>query len=70
MSGKAVFVTGGGGYLGSELCRELARKGYSVTAFDLHFLETQDPEQSGITNIHVRILHNVPAIMLFDIVDV
>ena len=53
MSKRAAFVTGGGGYLGSKLCRELVRNGYSVTAFDLNFFETEDPEQSGIKNIRV-----------------
>ena len=53
MSEKAAFVTGGGGYLGSKLCRELVRNGYSVTAFDLNFPETEDLGKSGITNIQV-----------------
>ena len=35
---KAAFVTGGGGYVGSRLCRELTGKGCLVTAYDLHFL--------------------------------
>ena len=53
MAERAAFVTGGGGYLGSKLCRELVIKGYSVTAFDVNFPETEDPEQSGIKNIRV-----------------
>lgn len=51
---KAAFVAGGGGYLGSKLCRELVRNGYSVTAFDLIFLEPKNDEKSGIINIQVR----------------
>ena len=51
LSMTAAFVTGGGGYLGSKLCRELARRGYSVTAFDLNFLEEE--LEAGVTHIQV-----------------
>ena len=44
-------MTGGGGYLGCKLCRELTRRGYSVTAFDLNFLEEE--LESGVTHIQV-----------------
>ena len=36
------FVTGGGGYVGQKLCEELVRRGYQVTAFDVHFLDESD----------------------------
>ena len=39
---RAVFVTGGGGFVGSQLCRELARRGYSVTAYDLRYLNEEE----------------------------
>ena len=39
---RAAFVTGGGGFVGSQLCRELARRGYSVTAYDLHYLNEEE----------------------------
>ena len=29
-------MTGGGGYVGSSLCRKLVERGYTVVAFDLH----------------------------------
>ncbi len=32
---KRIFITGGGGYVGSALCDYLIEKGYYVTAFDL-----------------------------------
>ena len=51
---KAAFVTGGGGYVGSKLCCELARNGYSVTAFYLNFHGTEGPQNPRITNIQVR----------------
>ena len=54
MSVKAAFVTGGGGYVGSKLCCELVRRGYSVTAFDLNFQETEGPRHPRITKIQVR----------------
>ena len=47
---KAAFVTGGGGYVGRLLVRQLAEHGYSVTAFDLRFQETANEQQSGVTN--------------------
>ena len=34
-SRRRALVTGGGGYLGSRLCRELVDVGYKVTAFDV-----------------------------------
>ena len=50
---KSAFVTGGGGYLGRKLCRELAMCGYVVTAFDLAF---PDAEIAGVTNIRVSFI--------------
>jgi len=35
MSGKRIYVTGGGGYVGSALVPELLEKGYEVTVLDL-----------------------------------
>lgn len=41
---KKALVTGGGGYVGSTLCRRLVERGYVVTAFDCHYpdLEQED----------------------------
>ena len=50
---KAAFVTGGGGYVGRLLVRQLAEHGYSVTAFDLRFQETANEQQSGVTYLLV-----------------
>tara|TARA_B110000444_G_scaffold219329_1_gene219421 strand:+ start:27 stop:188 length:162 start_codon:yes stop_codon:yes gene_type:complete len=38
---KKIFITGGGGYVGSALSDYLANKGYEVTAYDL-FLYGKD----------------------------
>lgn len=35
---RAILVTGGAGFIGSNLCNTLAQKGYKVTAFDNLFL--------------------------------
>ena len=32
-------MTGGGGYVGNELCKALCGRGYEVTAFDVQFLD-------------------------------
>ena len=50
---KASFVTGGGGYVGRLLVQQLAKHGYSVTAFDLRFHETAKEQQSGVTYVLV-----------------
>ena len=35
LNGKVAFVTGGGGLIGSEVCRTLARQGAAVAAADV-----------------------------------
>ncbi|XP_019850393.1 PREDICTED: short-chain dehydrogenase/reductase family 42E member 1-like [Amphimedon queenslandica] len=38
----SAVVTGGGGYVGSRLCRQLVKEGYDkVTAIDVHFIEDE-----------------------------
>ena len=37
-SKKRAFVTGGGGFIGDQLCQGLVKRGYAVTAFDVHYL--------------------------------
>lgn len=32
-------MTGGGGFIGGQLCKGLVERGYSVTAFDVHYLD-------------------------------
>lgn len=50
-------VTGSGGYIGTKLCRELIRAGYtSVTGFDVHF--TSEEQEESITKIKVHTLYN------------
>jgi len=36
---KNIFITGGGGYVGSKLATDLVNKGYSVTVYDLMIFE-------------------------------
>lgn len=47
-------MTGGGGYVGSLLCRRLAERGYSVVAFDIHYPE-EEPRENDEDNIIQRI---------------
>ena len=50
------LVTGGGGYLGTKLCKGLSRLGYRVTAYDVHFVDNEDAEpEPEIERIKVRI---------------
>ena len=46
-------MTGGGGYVGSSLCRKLAERGYTVTAFDLHYPEAEEDQTDSIHRIKV-----------------
>ena len=48
---RRAFVTGGGGYVGSRLCSQLAERGYTVTAFDLHYPD--EDQGDGIQRIKV-----------------
>ena len=48
------FVTGGGGYVGSLLCRQLAERGYAVTAFDIHYPEDEEKVDDKIQRIKVE----------------
>ena len=38
-SKRSAFVTGGGGYIGGRLVKQLAANGYKVTTFDVHYFE-------------------------------
>ena len=45
---KNIFITGGGGYVGSLLVPELLKKGYNVTVLDL-FIYGEDVLEKKIT---------------------
>ena len=47
MACRKAFVTGGGGYVGSSLCRQLLERGYTVVTFDLRY-----PEEDQDDGIH------------------
>ena len=47
LTGKRVFVTGGAGFIGSELCARLLKKGNEVTCFD-NFSSGKEEFISGI----------------------
>ena len=43
---STAFVTGGGGYVGSRLCKELLESGYTrVIAFDIHFIDKEQEDK-------------------------
>ena len=47
-------MTGGGGYVGAKLCSELARRGYVVTALDVHFpIATENDCRPRISKVKV-----------------
>ena len=48
-------MTGGGGYVGSSLCRKLVERGYTVTAFDLHY-----PKEDQSDSVHrIKVCFNI-----------
>ena len=44
-------MTGGGGYVGGRLCTALLKRGYAVTAVDVHFQDEE--EQAGLQKVKV-----------------
>ena len=43
---STAFVTGGGGYVGSRLCKELLVSGYDrVIAFDIYFIDKEQEDK-------------------------
>lgn len=53
MACRRAFVTGGGGYVGSSLCRRLVERGYTVSAFDLHYPEPEEEQNDSIHRVKV-----------------
>jgi len=53
MKNRAV-VTGGGGYVGTKLCLELVRRGYTVTALDVQFPITTEDDCPKVRKVKVR----------------
>lgn len=45
---KKILVTGGAGFIGSNLCNTLLKKGYDVTAFDNLFLGKKENLDQGV----------------------
>ena len=53
---RRVLITGGGGFVGLKLSQELIRRGYTVTALDIKFLDDESlkrEENEKITRIEV-----------------
>ena len=48
MQRKKVLVTGGAGFVGSNLCRRLAAEGYSVIALDNYFAGSREAHVAGV----------------------
>ena len=51
-----MLITGGGGFVGLKLSQELIRRGYTVTALDIKFLNDeslQSKEDEKITRVEV-----------------
>jgi len=61
---KRAFVTGGGGYIGNCLCEALVARGYTVTAFDVRYLE----EKRYNDSVHrVQVRYAVPKVREADL---
>lgn len=45
---KNVLITGGAGFIGSNLCNTLSEKGYNVTALDNLFLGKKENLNNGV----------------------
>jgi len=50
---RKVVVLGGGGFIGSNLCRFLADSGHNVTAVDVEFPAFRLPALAGVPLVHV-----------------
>jgi len=48
MQKKTVVVTGGAGFIGSNLCRRLAAEGYTVIALDNYFAGSRESRTAGV----------------------
>lgn len=71
MSRPAIFVTGGGGFVGRPLLRALLNEGMSVTALDRSGSIGSDPEFAGITTVRGDLLDPdsyAPALVSCDVV--
>jgi UDP-glucose 4-epimerase len=51
MDGKKILVTGGAGFVGSNLCRELYSKGCDVTSLDNYFTGSEKNHTKGVNYV-------------------
>lgn len=61
MMGKKVFLTGGGGYVGSRLAQHLEEHGYEVAVADVKFADSVSGAEGGPKRLRVQVAVNCPA---------
>jgi UDP-glucuronate decarboxylase len=69
MSGKQVLVSGGAGFIGSHLCRELLNKGHDVLCVDNFFTGTRDNILEFLNNPHFEMMRHDVTFPLYVEVD-
>lgn len=83
---ERIFVTGGAGFLGINLIRELLEKGYQVTSFDVAEFDYQEKGATGLTVVQgdirdydavyqamqgcTQVVHCAAALPLYTVADI
>ena len=68
LKGKKAFLTGGGGYVGSQLARHLEEHGYEVVVADVKFVDSISAAECDPKGLRVQVaLVCLPASRAFSI---
>lgn len=58
ITGKKVFLTGGGGYVGSRLAQHLEEHGYEVAVADIKFVDSFSGAEGSPKRLRVQVAVN------------